>query len=147
MPPISKLYTVGKNRNEVFSAEYIQLTNKLASNSCWNLNAIRKRKNIKQNKNTYMYIYFAFSECPGPHQLKFVQFFSTQPLTSYFTLQPYIALTYIPQIYFSWVPKTLLSKAKVTFKTTTLTPWCICPTTFCAPPGKFKAESPCLGQK
>ena len=27
------------------------------------------------------------------------------------------------------------------------TPWRICPTTFCALPRKFKAESPCLGQK
>ena len=39
-----------------------------------------------------MNIYFAFSECPDPHQLKFVQYFSTQPISNYFTLQGYIAL-------------------------------------------------------
>ena len=37
-------------------------------------------------------IHFAFSERPDPHQLKFVQFFSTQPISTYFTLQRYIAL-------------------------------------------------------
>ena len=37
-------------------------------------------------------IHFAFSERPDPHQLKFVQFFSTQPISNYFTLQRYIAL-------------------------------------------------------
>ena len=31
-------------------------------------------------------------ERPGPRQLNFVQFFSTQPLTNYFTLQCYIDL-------------------------------------------------------
>ena len=40
-------------------------------------------------------IHFAFSERPDPHQLKFVQFFSTQPISTYFTLQRYIALHYI----------------------------------------------------
>ena len=39
-------------------------------------------------------IHFAFSERPDPHQLKFVQFFSTQPISNYFTLQGYIALRY-----------------------------------------------------
>ena len=37
-------------------------------------------------------IHFAFSERPDPHQLKFVQFFSTQPISNYFTLQGYIPL-------------------------------------------------------
>ena len=39
-------------------------------------------------------IHFAFSERPDPHQLKFVQFFSTQPISNYFTLQRYIALLF-----------------------------------------------------
>ena len=46
-----------------------------------------------------MNIYFAFSERPGPHQLKFVQFFSTQPLPNYFTLQRYIALVFTQCFY------------------------------------------------
>ena len=39
-----------------------------------------------------MNIHFAFSERLDPHHLKFVQFFSTQPISNYFTLQRYIAL-------------------------------------------------------
>ena len=51
---------------------------------------ITKRK-IKNKIN----IHFAFSERPDPHQLKFVQFFSTKPISNYFTLQRYIALVVV----------------------------------------------------
>ena len=50
---------------------------------------IRSQNAIIKNK---INIHFAFSERPDPHQLKFVQFFSTQPISNYFTLQGYIAL-------------------------------------------------------
>ena len=41
----------------------------------------------RKAKNKYIYIHFTFSDRLGAHQLKFVHFFSTQPLTTYFTLQ------------------------------------------------------------
>ena len=80
----TKLYNVVKYWNELLSAEKNYLHNKLVRS------AVIQSQNAKiKNK---MNIYFAFSECPDPHQLKFVQFFSTQPISTYFTLQRYIAL-------------------------------------------------------
>ena len=65
-------------------AEKNYLHNKLVSS------AVIRSQNAKiKNK---INIHFAFSERPDPHQLKFVQFFSTQPISTYFTLQRYIAL-------------------------------------------------------
>ena len=59
--------------------------NKLVSSA-----VIRSQNSKIKNK---INIHFAFSERPDPHQLKFVQFFSTQPISTYFTLQRYIALS------------------------------------------------------
>ena len=84
----TKLYNVVKYWNELLSAEKNYLHNKLVRSA-----VIRSQnaKIKKQNKNTSN-ICFAFSERPDPHQLKFVQFFSTKPISNYFTLQRYIAL-------------------------------------------------------
>ena len=82
-----KLYNVVKYWNELLSAEKNYIHNKLVSS------AVIRSQNAKiKNK---IKIHFAFSERPDPHQLKFVQFFSTQPISTYFTLQRYIALIVI----------------------------------------------------
>ena len=79
-----KLYNVVKYWNELLSAEKNYIHNKLVSS------AVIRSQNAKiKNK---INIHFAFSERPDPHQLKFFQFFSTQPISTYFTLQRYIAL-------------------------------------------------------
>ena len=85
-----KLYNVVKYWNELLSAEKSYVHNKLVSS------AVTQSQNAKiKNK---INIHFAFSECPDPQQLKFVQFFSTQPISTYFTLQSYTALVQ-PKLY------------------------------------------------
>ena len=80
---IPKLYNVVKYWNELFSAEKNYIHNKLVSSA-----VIRSQNTKIKNK---INIHFAFSERPDPHQLKFVQVFSSQPISNYFTLQGYIA--------------------------------------------------------
>ena len=81
-PP--KLCNIVKYWNELLWTEKNYAHNKLVSS------AVIRSQNAKiKNK---INIHFAFSERPDPHQLKFVQFFSTQPISNYFTLQGYIAL-------------------------------------------------------
>ena len=76
---LSKLYNVVKYWNKLLSAEKNYVNNKLVSS------AVIQSQNAKiKNK---INIHFAFSERPDPHQLKFVQYFSTQPISNYFTLQ------------------------------------------------------------
>ena len=62
-----KLYNVVKYWNELLSAEKKYIHNKLVSSA-----VIRSQNAIIKNK---INIHVAFSECPDPHQLKFVQFF------------------------------------------------------------------------
>ena len=84
IPEIAKLCNVVKYWNELLWTEKNYAHNKLVSS------AVIRSQNAKiKNK---INIHFAFSERPDPHQLKFVQFFSTQPISTYFTLQRYIAL-------------------------------------------------------
>ena len=85
-----KQYNVVKYWNKRLSAEK-NVDNKLASSAQLTWRRSQNAK-IKSKIRIHTYIYFAFSERPGSHQLKFVQVFSTQPLTNYFTLQRYIAL-------------------------------------------------------
>ena len=111
---IIKLYNVVKYRNEVLSADKILANCRLVSFgpalitswvwAGWELSKPLAQKFLSTNqrqggdqktkiwkaKNKYIF-YFLHFLIPPAHQLKFVHFFSTQPLTTYFTLQRYWA--------------------------------------------------------
>ena len=109
-----KLYNVVKYRNKVLSANKILANCRLVSFdgtlfTCWvwagwELSKPLAQKFLSTNqrqggdqktkiwkaKNKYIF-YFLHFLIPPAHQLKFVHFFPTQPLTTYFTLQRYWA--------------------------------------------------------
>ena len=119
----TKLYNVVKYRNEVLSADKILANCRLVSFdgtlfTCWvwagwELSKPLAQKFLSTNqrqggdqktkiwkaKNKYIF-YFLHFLIPPAHQLKFVHFFSTQPLTTYFTLQRYWAWGTINWKYF-----------------------------------------------